>query len=339
MDRPGTKSRTEESPRWYVLTAFRTSAQTCERAKNDTVEFNLRFGSDIECFAPTFVDASIRNDRRERRRKPLVYNYIFIKGTLPELRKFHTVYPAYNLIPAGDGRKSPTDYRYVPDGEMRQFMHLARIYENTVPYFSPSEIDLEHGDKVRIIGGQFSGIEGILLSQQGRDGGRVIVKVSDMLAVETLDIAPEYLQIVEFAQGNKHLYDKLDSYLPKARRALQNYLSPAGPDNRDLAAVNYFLTRCGNAALPQSPKIGGKYVALLMLSHRISGRMQEYEHCKQMCAELLPRITNPETRTMILGFLYACSREQEWLLQARTIVSDWGDPAALSPPAAPSPRI
>ena len=66
------------------------------------------------------------------------------------------------LQPDSDGRKreAPTDYRYVPDDEMTQFMRIAQAYEHAVPCFSPSEIDLEQGDRVRIVGGQFSGVEG-----------------------------------------------------------------------------------------------------------------------------------------------------------------------------------
>lgn len=331
MTEPATENRRDEAPRWYVLTVPRTSVQTCQRALSDAEEFNLRSGSRIACFAPTFVDMRLRNDRRERVRKPLVYNYVFMRGTLPELRRFHAARPVYNLLPVGSRRNGPTDYCYVPDEEMQQFMQLAQVYENTVPCFAPSEIDLQQGDRVRIIGGPFSGIEGVLLSRQGRDGGRVIVRLADMLAVETLDIAPEYLQIVEFARGGRHIYDTLDSYLPKARRALRHFLEPAGPDRQDLAAANYFLTRCGTAAPLRSPKIRGKYMALLMLSHRILGRTQEYERCRQAYIELLPRITNPETRAMTLGFLYACSREPEWLRQARAIADGWGDAPSLSP--------
>lgn len=320
---PTSRNWTDEPALWYVLTVLRSSLQACERLAAHADEFNARTAARLECFAPTFVDISARDNSRGRIRKPLLYNYIFVKGTLPELRRFRSAYPVYNLIPTGEKRDAPTGYRYVPDDEMARFMRIARAYENAVPCFSPSEIDLEQGDRVRIIGGQFSGVEGVLLSQQGRDGGRVVVRIAGMLAVETLDIAPQYLQIVEFAKGGKHVYDKIESYLPKARRALANSLLQNGPDARDLAAINYFLTRCGQALLPPTSKIRGKYTALLMLSHRLLGHTSEYERCKQEYLELLPHITSPETRAMTLGMLYACTRELRWLHEARALAAEW----------------
>ncbi len=320
---PKPYNRTEETPHWYVLTVLRSSLQACEQLAAHADEFNARSAARLECFAPTFVDVTARDNGRGRIRKPLLYNYIFIRGTLPQLRRFHNSYPAYNLIPTGEKREAPTDYRYVPDDEMTQFMRIAQAYEHAVPCFSPSEIDLEQGDRVRIVGGQFSGVEGVLLSQKGRDGGRVIVRITDMLAVETLDIAPQYLQIVEFAKGGKHVYDKIESYLPKARRALANSLLRKGPDASDLAAVNYFLTRYGQVSLPPASKIRGKYTALLMLSHRVLGRTNEYERCKQEYLEFLPQITNPETRAMTLGMLYACTAEPRWLHEARALADQW----------------
>lgn len=331
MTQPGTNERTNEPPHWYVLTIRRSSTQTCDRLAAHVDEFNVQSQTHMECFAPTFTDMAARSNRGGYRRKPLLYNYIFIKGTLQELRRFHAAHPTCNLIPIGAKREAATDYRYVPDEEMAHFMRIAQAYENAIPCFSPSEIDLEHGDRVRIIGGQFSGVEGILLSQQGRDGGRVIVKITDMLAVETLDIRPEYLQVIEFAQGSKHIYDKLDSYLPKVRRALANSLSRNSPEAKDLTAVRYFLTRYGDISLAPASKIRGKYTALLMLSHYVLGHTKEYEHCKQTCTELLPSITSIETRAMILGFLYACTHEQKWLDEARAIAAAWGDPALYTP--------
>lgn len=326
-----TNNQTDNTPHWYVLTIPRSSTRACDLLATNVEQFNIRSGAHLDYFAPTFVDITTRSNCRGNTRKPLLYNYIFINGTLPELRRFHTFYPTCNLIPVGAKRDCPTDYRYVSDEEMAHFMRIAQAYENAVPCFSPSEIDLEHGDKVRIIGGQFSGVEGVLLSQQGRDGGRVIVKITDMLAVETLDIRPEYLQIIEFAQGSKHIYDKLDGYLPKIRRALTASLLQGEADPKDLTAIRYFLTRYGNITLAPGSKIRGKYMALLMLSHYVLGHTKEYEHCKQACTESLPQITNPETRATILGFLYACSREQKWLDEARSIVAAWGDGPSLTP--------
>jgi hypothetical protein len=85
----------------------------------------------------------------------------------------------------------------------------------------PSEVDLEKGDIVRIVAGPFNGIEGVLLSQQGKEGGRVLVNVSNVIAVPTLHIEPEYLQVLQFAKKGKHFYKLVDSYVPRLRKAME----------------------------------------------------------------------------------------------------------------------
>ncbi len=87
--------------------------------------------------------------------------------------------------------------------------------------------------------------------------------------------------------------------------------------------MNYFLTRYGQVSLPPASKIRGKYTALLMLSHRVLGRTNEYECCKQEYLEFLPQITNSETRAMTLGMLYACTAEPRWLHEARALADQW----------------
>ena len=51
----------------------------------------------------------------------------------------------------------------VPDEQMQAFIKVANEYESDVKYMNASEVLLIKGSRVRIIGGTFDGVEGILL--------------------------------------------------------------------------------------------------------------------------------------------------------------------------------
>jgi transcription antitermination factor NusG len=55
-------------------------------------------------------------------------------------------------------------------------------------YFQPGELDLTKGDKVRIIGGPFAGVEGIFLQTSGKHEKRVIVEIPGILSVGTTSV-------------------------------------------------------------------------------------------------------------------------------------------------------
>lgn len=307
--------------RWYVLSLPRANQKAQEllqRAMDRRREAELPA---MEFYAPTFLDISDRGEKHHRHRKPLLYNYVFLRSSLPDVLAFRRENPLYNLIRSRT-HIDTTDYLYVPDAEMKMFMRVARAYADVVPCFAPTEVELRRGDRVRIIGGPFSGIEGILLSQQGKEGDQVVVSVQNILSVPTLTIAPQYIEIISFSKEGKHLYDKLDSYRPRIRQALRHHCTDHRLDDADRASITYFLTRMGRLEIP-SPKIRGKYLGYLLLSHLLLGHTDESRTCYTACLDTLSHVTNPVTRTFVLLALYLYSGEECYAADARDIIRSW----------------
>ena len=49
----------------------------------------------------------------------------------------------------------------VPDRQMHSFIAVAGAYDEQIVYLDPTIVSLREGDRVRIVGGVFSGVEGI----------------------------------------------------------------------------------------------------------------------------------------------------------------------------------
>jgi len=79
----------------------------------------------------------------------------------------------------------------IPDSEMQQFLFLQRFADKY--YFLPNPENLQGGEKVRVIGGEYTGIEGELYRLKGHK--RVVVRLGNLVTVAMNEyIAKENLE-------------------------------------------------------------------------------------------------------------------------------------------------
>lgn len=297
---------------WYVMTGYALDKKRAEPIAAQVARYNRESGADLEVFAPTFVRVYNQAKNPRRRLLPLACQYFFIGGTLTRVKDFRARNVGYNLIHDRADNDPAGTYLSLTDAEMAGFRAVALAYKYNMPCFSPTEVDLVACDKVRIVGGDFAGVEGYLVTQQGRDGGRVIIKVGESLAVETLDINPKYIQVLSFAKGGKHIYDKVDSYMPKLRRAIECWQRTGALDVSSTAAVSYFITRFGATHIP-SPRMRAKVSALLMASYFLMGDKESYVQARTSCEELLESCVNVSMCTYLINLLYICTNERKYV--------------------------
>lgn len=293
---------------WFVLTGYALDKKRGMPLGALVARYNHDNGAHIELFAPTFV--KIYNEAKDPRRRllPLACQYFFIRGTLAQIKDFRSKNSGYNLIHDRADADPQGAYLSLTDDQMSGFRAMALAYKYNMPCFSPSEVDLVACDKVRIVGGDFAGVEGYLVTQQGRDGGRVVIKVGDRLAVQTLDIKPKYIQVLSFAKGSKRIYDKIDSYIPKLRRAMEYYSRNGELDVSNAAAVSFFITRFGAARI-DTAKMRAKVSALLMASYYLMGDTERYVRERQQCIESLDNYTNTTTRAYVFVLMDFCTND------------------------------
>ena len=84
----------------------------------------------------------------------------------------------------------------VPDGQMNDFIKVAGSYAEDLVYYSPDELDLKKGTRVRVHGGTFDGVEGTLLKVKGKRNKRVVICIKDVTAISVAEFEPELLEIL-----------------------------------------------------------------------------------------------------------------------------------------------
>ena len=57
-------------------------------------------------------------------------------------------------------------------------------------------MEIKPGTRVRIIGGEFSGIEGVLLKQKGKNSNRVVVELPNLGSLATATLPADLLEIL-----------------------------------------------------------------------------------------------------------------------------------------------
>ena len=137
----------------------------------------------IPCFVPMQYRREERNGVMVKRLVPSVHNLIFINLTPSEMREYKetTQLPIRYIMNRGT-RKPIT----VPDREMENFIKVAGTYNEKLIYLNPEPGDFSEGERVRIIGGDFEGAEGIFVRIK-RDR-RVLVSIPGVVAVATTHV-------------------------------------------------------------------------------------------------------------------------------------------------------
>lgn len=275
---------------WHVLKAASLSLSVRDELENGHIEY----------FLPTHTELRNVGGTQKRVERPLVYNFIFVRGAVEALKEFCRNRPDLRLHLVYNHRPMHQEVAAEPlvihDREMTMFQKAISFYNGQeVPFVKPEEMELEKGDQVRIIGGQFSGLEGVLMSQKGKDGGRVVVSLSNVIAVNTLEIEPEYLQILRFGKDNKHFYKHIDSYVPRLERAMA---SKGKLTVSERAPVETFVSRF---SMLQTDTVNAqaKVLTLLRASYTLLGKTTEADEASTRLEALMPKIKSQTTLDFI----------------------------------------
>lgn len=154
----------------------------------------------LESFVPMrYVVALDRRGRKTKKFVPVVRDLIFVytdQATMYGLKdQYETLRNIY--IPSEDGRKRVV---IVPDGQMESFMKVTKTLSDGLLFFTPDEVNLSKGVRVRIHGGQFNGLEGTFIKVKGARDKRVVVEVSGVIVVATCSLKCDLVEVLKTPQ-------------------------------------------------------------------------------------------------------------------------------------------
>ena len=143
----------------------------------------------ITCFVPMQYRREERNGQMVKRLVPSVHNLIFIHLTPSEMTDYKrsTALPIRYIM-----NRETHEPITVPTQEMENFIRVAGTYEEKLIYLNPEPGDFSKGERVRIIGGDFAGAEGIFVRVKG--DRRVLINVQGVVAVATTYVHPSMIE-------------------------------------------------------------------------------------------------------------------------------------------------
>lgn len=164
---------------WFVL---RVTYQRELITKNRLAEMG------IDCFLPM---------QKVRRRNRLgrfcyvwevaVHNYIFVHSDKPTIDVLkHTKLPWLRYCMQREGEVSRI--MTVPERDMQNFIAVAGNVEEQIQYLDPQDVTFSAGDRVRILGGPFEGVEGHFVRLKHKRDKCVVIRIEGVVAVATTTI-------------------------------------------------------------------------------------------------------------------------------------------------------
>lgn len=141
---------------------------------------------EIRHFIPFQKVVKERNGKKIQKEKPVISCLIFV----------NTDYTTAMSIPNKSGFSVSYIYnndtkriQIIPDKQMQDFMFLLDFSDSVIRI---SNNNLKRGDRVRVIKGDFTGIEGELIRVKGHK--RVVVRLEGLFSLATTYIPSSYLE-------------------------------------------------------------------------------------------------------------------------------------------------
>ena len=150
--------------------------------------------SGIENFLPMRYQSIAIKGKRKLVLSPIIHNLVFVysdRKVLDVLKKELEVTIPMRYIMDKE-KKTPI---IIPEIQMRNFIAVAGTNDEQLLWIDSSNSLYKKGDSVRIVGGKFCGVEGILLKKRGKN--RVVVSVNGFFSVATAELSSSMIEKIK----------------------------------------------------------------------------------------------------------------------------------------------
>lgn len=317
--------RNRNAVRWYVLTLPSCHNGTATGLQREA-ERRMRTGeAAFEFFAPTYVEVKDCAGHLINTKRPLLFNYVFIRQSENEIYRIKQNLPQYNFLPRiRNGAYS--HYPYLSDEAMSDLKWISRSYSDELPIYMPETGELTKGDRIRITEGQFKGLEASVAIRPGSGRKEVVVCIDNCMWVPLLSVQPGQYEIIELNNDNKHIYTRMGSdRLPSGLHdAMRRYIGAesVGPTDGDRALAEEALRQYASLRM-DSDVMRSKLYSILLMAYTILGDQAKRNETIGLIRGLLPLIKAEQSRALLLVTLYGCTDNCIYHDQAHAIVDRW----------------
>lgn len=168
---------------WYVMRSlFKTELKT--KARLD--EANIR------TFIPMSCHVKIVQGRKLKVQVPIVRNLMFVYSDEKTLAPFLASDSKFQYTYRRGGHEN--EPLIVPEAQMQQFFKAVEASEQPL-YFTPAELNIAQGTRVRIIGGPLDGTVGVFMKVKGARAKRLVIEIPDTLSV-AVEVNPDLVEVL-----------------------------------------------------------------------------------------------------------------------------------------------
>ena len=182
-----------EDEKWYVLGSLR---------RNQELKIRDELRRDhLECFVPLYYVIKKVKGTRQRMLVPAIPGLMFIQGTLDHLKEAISN-RKYGLYLRKSTFSNKENYLTVSDHEMQNFISFTTQAGEHISYYRPEEIQLRPGDKIRVNGGLYNGLEGVIQRIKGKRNKHLIVSIPGVVYA-AVELEPDLVELSENTSQEK----------------------------------------------------------------------------------------------------------------------------------------
>lgn len=308
-----------ETPRWFVLNHIGIAFQ--DMAGKAVDRFNACENCDLELFAPTYVVREEKNGEIKMRTANLTFHYVFVRGTLPEIKMLCSRSNGFSFLI--DYSNPEQRYAVISDHAMVNFKNIARAYRNCLPYFPLDDIDLEEGDLVEVVNGDFPGLIGTYMPKAKSNSGNIVLNVYNNVGTIAFNVRASDVRVLEFSHKSTRANDQIDAFVPHLLKALRFCDRDEALPPSLAAKLSVFCSRMGVVKL-NNRKLDARLQALLFGANHILGNVAEATEARARFDRLKDAVTNRWTAALTVLIFAVIDKDSARLNTAKATLEKIG---------------
>lgn len=317
--------------KWYVIGSLKRNQEL-------KIRDELRRES-LTCFVPLrYVIKNIKGIRK-RLMLPAIPGLIFVQGNLDNLKESIRD-RKYGLYLRKSTFSNKQDYLTISNYDMENFMAVAEKAGENITYFTPDEIKLQPGDKIRIKGGALDGREGIIQRIKGKRKKQFVVSIPGVVYA-AVELEPEMIELPEKSEhevsqdvdnDKRTLFDlakRLLFEIPTNYQQEKEYYVLLAELKRTFARLTpikaYLPAQEAELALPL-------YMAAVKLQQNVDSaetrlrnaieKLQNTSHLKLRCQMYLAKLSEDKTLQQLVSETVTAMKSQKLSQNQRNLIEE-----------------
>jgi len=154
----------------------------------------------VECFLPMHYElVETKSGGKKRVLLPAIHNLVFVRSTqeyLTNLKMYRDDFaPMRYIMKRSLSTDAKSEILQVPDVQMNNFMRVASVQDDRVIFLDNNEFIKKVGQRVKIVDGFFSGVEGVI--KRINKNKKVVVQLEGVAAVAIAFVPASQLSLIQ----------------------------------------------------------------------------------------------------------------------------------------------